>query len=245
MAPWLGPCAVQLRQDLERLVKLAGMIRVSTEGQVDAYGKEIQDDAIRKWAEMTGNTIVEMFEEDAVSGKVDGGDRPVLASLLLRADEFDGIVFFDATRIARRLFVQETLLALVWNAGLKVFTTTAGEIDEHDDDPTRILIRQVLGAVAEFDHRNIVRRLHNGRRAKAAAGGFAGGTARYGLRVVGNGKAARYEPDELEYSVMKEVRQRHDNGESLRTIASSLNRRQIMTKRGKQWGPEQVARLVR
>ncbi len=145
-------------------MKLAGYLRVSTEGQVDAFGKDVQRDAIERWAGLNGHEIVAWFEEDGVSGKTDGGDRP-----------------------------QETLLTLVWDAGLRVFTTTAGELSANDDDPTRILIRQILGVIAEFDHRNTVKR----------------------------------------------------QGETLRSIADSLNRREIWTRGGKAWQAPQIMRIIR
>jgi len=136
-------------------MNLAGYIRVSSEGQIDAFGKDVQREAIVRWAGLNGHTITVWYEEDAVSGTVDGGDRPMLSLLISEAHKFgkfEGMVAFDSTRLARRSVVQETLLALVWSAGLHVFTTTAGELAE-DDDPTRILIRQILGVIAEFDHR--------------------------------------------------------------------------------------------
>lgn len=225
-------------------MNLAGYVRVSTEGQVDAYGKDVQIDGIARWAGLSGHVITEWFEEDAVSGKTDGGDRPALSAILARADEFDGIVFFDATRIARRSVVQETLLGLVWSTGLRVFTSTAGELEADEDDPTKILIRQILGVVAEFDHRSIVKKLHSARRMKSSHGGYIGGTPAFGFTVTGTGKYAQLVHDPVECRVIDEIVSRHSNGETLRNIAGSLNRREIHTKMGKQWSATQVQRIV-
>lgn len=226
-------------------MNLAGYIRVSTEGQVDAFGKDVQIEAQQRWAALNDHTITEWFEEDAVSGTTDGGDRPVLAALLTRASEFEGILFFDATRIARRLYVQETLLGLVWATGLRVFTTTAGELEEHDDDPTRIMIRQILGVVAEFEHRSIVKKLHGARRIKASQGGYIGGVAPYGKSVIGVGKVAHFVPNELESEVIRVIGAAHGSGESLRSIARGLNSKSIPTKTGKEWTPVQVSRIIK
>lgn len=226
-------------------MNLAGYIRVSTEGQVDAFGKDVQIEAQVRWAGLNGHTVTEWFEEDAVSGKTDGGDRPVLAALLARADEFDGILFFDATRIARRLYVQETLLALVWATGLKVFTTTAGVLEENDDDPTRIMIRQILGVVAEFEHRSIVKKLHGARRIKASRGGYIGGIPEYGKSVVGVGKVAQFVQNDVESKVIREIGVAHSHGESLRSIARGLNASGVRTKTGKEWTPVQVSRIIK
>jgi DNA invertase Pin-like site-specific DNA recombinase len=225
-------------------MNLVGYIRVSTEGQVDAFGKEVQIGHIQDWADMNGHTIVEWLEEDAVSGTVDGGDRPVFRSILDRAAEFDGVVAFDSTRVARRLIVQETLFGLAWAAGLRVYTTTAGEIND-DGDPTKILIRQILGVIAEFDHRSIVKRLHDARRAKIRKGGYAGGVTRYGVAVKGTGRDAQLVADVKEAEVVQAICQFHSAGHSLRYIAEVLNKQEIRTKMGKQWSATQVQRIIK
>lgn len=229
-------------------MNLAGYIRVSTEGQVDAYGKDVQRNHISDWAKLNGHTITVWFEEDAVSGKTDDADRPALHNLItyngLKEYQFEGMVVFDATRIARRLYIQETLLNLIWATGLKVFTTTGGELEADEDDPMKILIRQVVGAVAEFEHRSTVIKLHAARRIKASHGGYVGGTPQYGLRVIGTGKSAEFEEDVVESGVIEMIVALHGCGFSLRAIADQLNNQLISTKRGKTWKAPQVQRII-
>jgi DNA invertase Pin-like site-specific DNA recombinase len=226
-------------------MRLAGYIRVSSDVQVDAFGKDIQRDGILKAAELLGHEIVEWFEEDGVSGTKDSGHRPALSDLIDRAQEFDGVMCFDATRIARRVVVQETLLGVLWNAGLRVFTSTNGEIEQNEDDPTKILIRQILGILAEFDHRTTVKKLSAGKRAKAAQGGYVGGTPRYGVRVVGSGKSAQIVEDEVESQVIEAVVAWYSEGKSLRWIAENLNDAGKRTKLGKRWSAMQIQRIVK
>lgn len=227
-------------------MNLAGYIRVSTEGQVDAYGKDIQRDSILKWADLNGHTITHFYEEDAVSGKVDGGDRPTLKSLIEQAEakRVDGVVVLDPTRLARRLLVQETLLALLWSSGLRVFTTTTGELDQQDDDPTRIMIRQIFGVLAEFEHRTIVNRLQSGRRQKISQGGYAGGEVSYGVAVEGSGKTAQFVVNQTEAEVIALIDQLNLTGMSKRGIARTLNERGLQTKHHKSWTPVQVSRII-
>lgn len=225
-------------------MNLAGYLRVSTAGQVDAFGKDVQREGIERYAALSGDTVVEWFEEDAVSGKVEGADRPVMAEIIARADEFDGVIAFDATRIARRLIVQETLMGLLWAAGLEVVTSTNGPV-EQDEDPTRVMIRQILGVVAEFEHRSIVKKLHGARRIKSSQGGYIGGVAPYGQTVVGVGKMSRFVPNPVESDVIKSINFARSTGESLNSIARSLNAKGVTTKTGKQWTPVQVSRIIK
>jgi DNA invertase Pin-like site-specific DNA recombinase len=64
-----------------------------------------------------------------------------------------------------------------------VFSTSAGEaayLEDDPGDPARKVIRQVLGAVAEYERSMIALRLRSGRAGKAQAGGFAYGAPPYG-----------------------------------------------------------------
>ena len=226
-------------------MRLAGYIRVSTESQVDAFGKDVQREGIERYATLAGDEVVEWFEEDAVSGKVDGGHRPVMAQIIERADEFDGVIAFDSTRFARRLVVQETLMALLWDADLQVVTAAVGVINRDDEDPTKVLIRQILGVIAEFDHRNTVKRLHSARTHKMAAGGYGGGVTRFGLKVDGVGKSAQLVGDDVELAVIELIMDRHATDYSLQEIADELNRAGHRTKLGKRWHRTQVQRIIR
>ena len=225
-------------------VNLAGYLRVSTDGQVDAFGKDVQREGIERYVALSGDTVTEWFEEDGVSGKVEGADRPAMAQIIARAHEFDGVIAFDSTRIARRLIVQETLIGILWNAGLQVVTSTAGLIEE-DSDPTKVLIRQILGVVAEFDHRTTVKKLSDGRRAKIRSGGYGGGTTRFGVTAVGVGKASSLVQCNEEYRTIQRIDRWHREGFSMRDIASRLNTDGIPTKMGKQWTAVQISRILK
>lgn len=228
-------------------MNLAGYIRVSTEGQVDAYGKDVQREAILRWAQLNGHLITHFYEEDGVSGKTDSGSRPALSRLLEQAERkrFEGVVVFEPSRIARRIVVQETLLNVIWSEGLKVFATTVGELSEDEDDPTKIMIRQILGVIAEFDHRTTVKKLQAGRVVKSAQGGYIGGVTAFGKAVEGHGKSARLVENEVESKVIREIISLHEQGASLRGIARTLNERKTFTKMGKAWTPVQISRILK
>lgn len=77
-------------------------------------------------------------------------------------------------------------MAEVRRLGGEVETCAAGEagyLADEPDDPSRRMIRQVLGAVAEYEWSMIALRLRAGRRAKHLRGGYAYGAPRYGTRA--------------------------------------------------------------
>src|ERR1019366_9001763 len=140
-------------------------LRVSGLGQVDGDGLPRQAAAVTAYARHAGLTIVETYQDKGVSGTKDLEDRPGLAALLDRI-ESNGVrvvLVENASRLARDLIVSETILGQPRERGVKVFDAEGIELTAADDDPTRRLIRQVLGAVAEFDRRVTVLKLRAAR----------------------------------------------------------------------------------
>lgn len=227
-------------------MNLAGYIRVSTGGQIDGFGPEVQRDLIVKWAGANEHTVTHWVEDLGVSGTVDGEDRDGIGELLVLADDkvIDGVIAFDVSRFARDLIVQETLLSMLWSKGLTVFTCSGGEVADNDADPTRIMVRQILAVFAQFERSMIVARMRGGRQAKLRHGGYGGGVTRYGLRASGQGRDATLVPDEAEQQVVETVRSLRSQGHSMRAIAAHLNSARIPTKRGKDWAAAQVSRLL-
>ena len=140
-------------------------IRVSGKGQLRGDGFDRQRDAIARFAKAHGHDIVEEFKDEGVSGTRELEDRPGLAAVLDRV-EHNGVrtvLVENATRLARDLLVSEVILSQFRKAGVRVLTADGVDLTVADDDPTRTLIRQVLGAVSEFDKRVTVLKLRAAR----------------------------------------------------------------------------------
>ncbi len=84
-------------------------------------------------------------------------------------------------------------------------------------------------------------RLEQGRKAKAAQGGYAGyGSPAFGQKTI-NGQLVE-EPKEQE--VIDLIRRHHKSGKSLQQIADWLNLNEYKTKRGQQWRRISVKRVL-
>ena len=228
-----------------RRLRLVAYLRVSTAGQVDRYGLPVQEADARDWAKRNNARIVKVCTDAAVSGTVDALDRDGLTCALTEIEHgrADGIIAASLSRIARNSTVQEAALALVWRAGGRVFTVDSGEILADDpDDPIRTLVRQIMGAIYQFDRATIAVRMRKGRKAKAEAGRYAGGAPAYGQRPTLDHEL---EDDPAEQAVIARMRDWRAAGDSYATIADRLNTEQTPTKRGKgRWQPATVARVL-
>src|SRR5205823_7582346 len=122
---------------------------------------------------------------------------------------------------ARDLILQETLLAEVKRMGKMIFSTAGGEdafLADDPDDPSRKLIRQVLGAVAEYERSMIRLRMRAGRRRKAEKGGYAYGSPPYGWQSIGGDLIEVPE----EQAVISRIRAWRAEEKSLTVIADRL-----------------------
>jgi len=134
--------------------KALAYLRVSGLGQVKGNGFPRQEAAIVKYAKTNGLVVVETFKDCGVSGTLELADRAGLAALLdrLESNGVKTVLVEKADRLARDLMVQEVTLSQFRDLGVQVISVEGGaDLTVADGDPTRTLIRQVLGAVSEFD----------------------------------------------------------------------------------------------
>jgi DNA invertase Pin-like site-specific DNA recombinase len=228
-------------------VRVVGYVRVSTSTQAeDGYGLAIQKAAVREWCKTNGHRLVAILCDEGISGAKELEDRPGLADALgmLRDKQAQGIVVPRLDRLARDLIVQETVLAEIRRMGGIAFSTSPAEasyLTDDPDDPSRKMIRQVLGAVAEYERSMVVLRLRNGRRRKAQMGGYASGAPAFGYEARDK---ALVESDE-EQETLKRIIELRDSGASLRGICSTLESEGRKSKRaGSSWQPMTVKRAL-
>lgn len=223
------------------------LTRVSTEGQADdGYGLDVQDAAIAAWAKAGKHRIVHRCVEEGVSGAAPLSQRTgiITAMQWLKDERADGIVVARLDRLARDLILQEQLYAVLveLNKGLRSAVPGEDAALVHDPhDPTRALVRRVLGAIADYERDLIRMRLRAGIIRKAECGGYVGGRPPYGWVARGR----ELVPEETEQAVRRQIKAWHRNGWSYKRIADELNARTIPAKKGGLWTSGVVGNVVR
>jgi DNA invertase Pin-like site-specific DNA recombinase len=183
--------------------------------------------------------------DEGVSGSNGLDTREGLADALeaLKSRQASGLIVYRLDRLARDLVLQEQLLADVRRMGADVFSTSSAEgsyLTDDPDDPSRKLIRQVLGAVNEYERAMIALRLRSGRREKHDNGGYAFGSPPYGWRAVGRELVEH--PDEQ--AALARMRELRAAGASYRDIAAALTSEGYQPKRGGTWYPMTVRQIL-
>jgi site-specific DNA recombinase len=211
--------------------KIAGYCRVSTENQKEEGTIAIQRAALKEYAEAKGYELVEVFSDDGVSGGLE--HRPGLSTLfeyLEEHPEVAGVLIWKLDRLARDLMIQENLIRDFEKRGKSLISTKEPDLDS--GDPTRVFIRQVLGATSQYEKAMITMRMTGGRVNKARKGGYAGGFPAYGYEAAGGDLKVDQEQAETVKTIFRMRRYQH---KSFREIARALNEQGTRTARGGKW----------
>jgi DNA invertase Pin-like site-specific DNA recombinase len=226
------------------MVKLIGYYRVSTEKQgASGLGLEAQRAAVLAFAKATGATIGAAYTE-VESGK--RADRPELAKAIAHARRSKArLVIAKLDRLARNVAFVSALM------------DSGADFVACDNPHANRLTIHILAAVAEDEARRISERTKSALAAAKARGQLLG-SARPGhwkgnedarLKGLAKGRkqsAAVRAAKALETMVdlLPEMRSKREAGETLATIADSLNAAGQRTMRGGNWTAMQVKRVL-
>ena len=219
-------------------VEAIGYMRTSSATNV-GEGKDSearQRKAIESYAKAAGTVIVDWFYDAAVSGADPIETRPGFAAALARiaGNGVRTIIVETANRFARDLMVQEVGFAMLSELGVTLIAADSPS-SFLDDGPTSKLIRQILGAVSEFDKAMTVAKLKGARDRVRRQRGKCEGRKSYAEREGGQ-----------EFIALARQLQRNPNGRphSLRTVAAGLAERGYVTPSGSRIQRRQCLRCL-
>lgn len=208
-------------------------MRCSGMGQDDGDTWDRQSSKIARFQEERGFPAVCFYREPGVCGALE--DRPILAQMMLDIEEngTELVIVEKLDRLARDLMTQENILRDLRRRGCELISVE--EPDLCSDDPSRTVIRQIIGAIAEYDRKMIVSRT------RAARERIRG----RGIRCEGR-KPFGFHPDKpFEADVLAKIREMAEAGLTFARIAGKLNSAKIPPRHGAFWFPATVARIVK
>ncbi len=212
-------------------------LRVSGKGQVDGDGFPRQREAIQRYAKANKIELVQEYRDEGVSGTKETFDRPGLSDLMvaIRANGVRTVLVESSSRLARDLMVGEIILDEFRKLGTKVIAADSGvDLTAGNNDPTSVLIRQILGAVSEFEKSILVQKLRASRVRIRRGGNKCEGRKPYGVT------------DDEQNTIKKIIGWRKERL-SFVEIAGKLNGESIPTRSGgsAKWHPTQVQRIFK
>jgi DNA invertase Pin-like site-specific DNA recombinase len=221
----------------EKTIAIA-YLRTSSAANVgtDKDSDKRQRAAIEAFAKRAGYELVDEFYDAAVSGADPIDMRPGFAAMLERI-EGNGvrtIIVETASRFARDLMVQEVGHAKLRQRGIDLIAAD-NPSSFIDDTPTAKLVRQVLGAISEFDKAMTVAKLRGARERKRRDTG----------KCEGRKSHAERNPELV--ALVRQLRRRRPKGgqRSLREISAELAQRGMMNERGKPFSAASINSMLR
>ncbi|ACA21259.1 hypothetical protein M446_7041 (plasmid) [Methylobacterium sp. 4-46] len=202
-----------------------GYQRVSSEGQEDGTSLDEQGKRIRGLCMMQG-LDEPVFFRDVCQGKIPLGDRPGGCRLLHALKPGDNLVVLKLDRIFRNATDALTQADAFKAKGVNLYLIDMGTEPVTNNGTSRMFFG-MLALMAEFERERIRERTQDGKAAKAARGGYIGGSRPFGYDVVGTGKDAVLRPRESEHEYVQQIVARREAGESLRSISAWLATRGV------------------
>jgi DNA invertase Pin-like site-specific DNA recombinase len=177
--------------------KAVAYFRTSSETNVgdDKDSLKRQRAAVRAYAARAGYQVIAEYSDDGVKGADPVDQRPGFAAMLahIAGNGVRTIIVETSSRFARDLIVAETGWRFLQDAGI---TLIAADSPDAFLGPTGTMVRQILGAVSQFEKAALVAKLKGARDRKKAATGKCGGRHSYqerdGEMVALAKKLARY-----------------------------------------------------
>jgi DNA invertase Pin-like site-specific DNA recombinase len=213
-------------------------VRVSTDTDRQALGAQAQRDAITRWAEGSGITIVQWFVEE-VSGGAALDKRPLLLEAIATVATLGA-----ASLVVQRLdrFSRDPLTAALAESELRKNGASLACSDGHGggDDPTSELIRGILLSVARFEKALIRSRIKAALAVKRSRGERIG-AAPYGTKAEGKALVMHSE----EATTMQRLRELRSSGLTLRAVINQATAEGLRNRAGQPFTLATVHKLVK
>jgi DNA invertase Pin-like site-specific DNA recombinase len=213
------------------MTKAFAYLRVSGKSQLEGDGFDRQLLTIKKYAAANGIKIVKVFREEAISGTNELDNRPALLELMeaLAANGTKLVMIEKLDRLARDLMIQETIIGDLRKRGFEMIS--AMEPDLCSNDPSRKLMRQIFGAIAEYDRAMIVAKLKGSRDRMKAKTGRCEGIKPFGFF-------------EGEPEILSRMQALRSDGLSFDAIAATLTSEGLPSRYAGKWQGKSVNRIL-
>ena len=212
-------------------------LRTSSATNLDGDSEDRQKESIRKYADSQGIEIVQGAYDQAVKGSDSIHEREGFAQLIQYCIDNDVSIILceNASRFARDVIVQELGYRELKKLNLQLIPVDAPDYFT-GDSPSLNMIRQILGAVSEFEKSNLVSKLRSAReRAKARNG-----------KCEGRKSLQELMGDSNYISMVKQVKSLRKHNKTYASIAGVLaTKGYVQPQTGRPFNQSQIMRLIK
>jgi DNA invertase Pin-like site-specific DNA recombinase len=197
----------------------------------DKDSQKRQRDAVTSYAKRHKLEIIREFYDPAVSGADPVMDRPNFSAMMdyLLGNGARIVLVESASRFARDLVVQITGHDMLKKHGIVLIPVDAPDHFTNETE-TAVMVRNILGAVSQFEKQSLVAKLRKARDRKSEA---------LGRRIEGR-KSWLPVPE----ATIKAAKAAAARGLTLRAISTRLAKKGLVAPSGKPYGAQSIKRML-
>ena len=220
-------------------MKVMGYVRVSTEEQArEGISLEVQEDKVKKYADLHNLDLVEVIRDEGKSGKDLNREGIQKVITLCKDRSVDHLVVYKMDRLTRRTLDLLTLVEEVFKPNRVQFHSISEKVDTSTAQGKFFLT--ITGAMAQMERDLISERTREALQYKISKGENVGSPPLGFLAE--DKKLLRIDG---EFKVVSYVKSLKRKKLSLRQIANRLNEQGVSTKRGGSWYAGTVRYILR
>lgn len=195
--------------------------------------------AIREYCQRHNIELLEVFTDEAITGKFDNRDdfQKMIKGVLKGYYEVDAILVHKFNRFARNKYDSAIHKKRLKEAGVKVVSVT----QNIDDTPEGAMMESFLEAMDEYYSANLALEVRKGLRENALKGKHAGGQVLFGFSLDENGY---YQPNE-NAKIVRRIFEEYAAGYTKTEICERLNMEGCRNQRGKTFNVRTIYDLLR
>ena len=218
--------------------KAVAYLRTSSAANVgaDKDSDKRQLAAITAYAKAAGYEVVASYYDAAVSGADHVTDRPGFSEMLERlvSNGAKTIIVESPDRFARDLTVQLVGHDMLKELGFTLITASSPSYFL-EDTPTAVMVRQILGSVAQFEKSSLVAKLASARKRKKVT---------TGAKVEGRKSHAEARPEVVARARALHRKLPKGGTMSLRGVSAALAAEGFLNERGAPFHPNSIAAML-
>lgn len=224
----------------EKRMNIYGYLRVSTDQQVESgLGLEAQQKAINDYAKKVDSKVNDIYRDEGLSGSLSLEKRPGMLNAISMLKKGDLLIVAKRDRLGRDPLVVAMIESAIARKGARI-VSAAGEGTENND-PSSILMRRMIDAFGEYERLIIKARTKSALQAKKSKGQRVGHIP-YGYRLAND--KIHLVPDKREQETIKNIKELHENGVSIRAAAAVLNEQKLLNRGEAPWNHASLHRVL-
>ena len=196
-----------------------------------------QVEVCRKWAADNEIEVVDIYPDEALTGRSD--KRPNFQRMIenAKSGRFDYVLVYKIDRFARNRYDSAIYKAQLKKHGVRVISA----MENIADGPEGIILESVLEGMAEYYSANLSQNVLRGMHQKAEQGKYMGGTVPLGYKIDAD---KNFVIDENTACIVKRIYEMYSDGYTIKEICAELNAAGYKSATGKTFNYNSLHRLL-